>query len=137
MIRHATHHHVKIRRAYLNQAVLSHLQLALICIGSLFWIEAATTGQAFSAEVYGNFALRFPAEFWAANMMAGSALTWVGLRHPVKRWMVAVGAALQLAQYLGLGYSAIVTGGELVIGFHCTALFAPLYARILWEALSA
>lgn len=125
------------RGRYLSQPVLSHLQIALICIGSLFWIEAATTGEAFSADVYGDFALRFPAEFWAANMMAGSALCWVGLRHPVKRWMVAVGATLQIAQYLGLGYSAIVTGGEVVIGLHCTALFAPLYVRILWEALSA
>jgi len=123
------------RRGYLSQPVLSQIQIATIAIGSLFWIEASFQGEAFSAAIFGNLALEFPAEMWAGVMMAASAMCWVGLRHPVKRWMVAVGAGLQTVQYLALGYSAIATGGEMVIGLHCTALFAPIYVRMLWEAL--
>jgi hypothetical protein len=123
------------RRGYLLQPVLQQLQLATILIGALFWIEARRQGEAFSAVVFGDFALMFPAEMWASVMMGASAMCWVGLRHPVKRWMVAVGAGLQSVQYLALGYSAISTGGEMVIGLHCTTLFAPIYVVMLMEAL--
>lgn len=120
---------------YLQQPVLCQMQIAVILIGALFWVEARLHGQAFQAEVFGEFALQFPAEVWAGVMMGASALCWIGLRHPVKRWMVAVGAALQTLQYLALGWSAIATGGEMVIGLHCTTLFAPIYAIMFWEAL--
>ena len=122
---------------YLTQPVLSHIQLAIFAIGSMFWIEASLSGEAFSADVFGRFALQFNAEVWAAVMMAGSALCWIGLRHPVKRWIVLVGAGLQTLQYLALGYSAIMTGGELVIGLHCTVFFAPIFARMFWEAVNS
>lgn len=122
-------------RGCLGQPILSHMQIAIIAIGMLFWIEAVLSGEAFSAQVFGRFALMFKAEFWAGIMMAASAMCWIGLRHPVKRWMVAVGAALQCAQYLALGYSAIATGGEVVIGLHCTTFFAPIYFRMFWEAV--
>jgi len=122
-------------RGYLGQPVLSHMQLAIIVIGSLFWLEAVLSGEAFSADVFGRFALQFKAEFWAGIMMAASAMCWIGLRHPVKRWMVSVGAGLQCLQYLALGYSAIATGGEVVIGLHCTTFFAPIYFRMFWEAV--
>lgn len=121
---------------YLRQPILSHMQLAIIVIGALFWIEAVTSGQAFSAQVFGRFALLFPAEMWAGTMMAGSAMCWIGLRHPVKSWMIAVGAGIQTIQYLALGYSAISTGGEMVIGLHCTTFFAPIFFRMFWEAVS-
>jgi hypothetical protein len=124
-----------LRRDYLAQVVLSHIQIATVCIGAIFWVEASFQGTAFSARVFGDLALMFPAEMWAGIMMGASAMCWVGLRHPVKRWMVAAGAALQTLQYLALGYSAIATGGEMVIGLHCTALFAPIYLRLFWEAL--
>lgn len=126
-----------IRAYYLSQPVLSAMQMAVFVIGSMFWIEATLSGEAFSARVFGHFALEFKAEFWAAWMMGGAALCWMGLRHPVKWWMVAVGAGLQCLQYLALGYSAIMTGGEMVIGLHCTMFFAPLYARIFWEAVQS
>lgn len=122
-------------RGYLGQPILSHMQIAIIAIGCLFWVEAVLSGEAFSAQVFGDFALMFKAEFWAGVMMAGSAMTWIGLRHPVKRWMVAFGAGLQCLQYLALGYSAIATGGEMVIGLHCTTFFAPIYFRMFWEAV--
>lgn len=120
---------------YLTQPILCQMQLAIILIGAMFWIEARLQGEAFSAAVFGEFALQFPAEVWASVMMGASAMCWVGLRHPVKRWMVAAGAGLQTLQYLALGYSAIVTGGEMVIGLHCTTFFAPIYIVMLVEAL--
>lgn len=128
---------VKSLRAhnYLQQPVLCQMQVAVILIGAMFWIEARLQGEAFQAAVFGRFALQFPAEIWAGVMMGASALCWIGLRHPVKRWMVAVGAALQTLQYIALGYSAIATGGEMVIGLHCTFLFAPIHFVMLWEAL--
>lgn len=122
-------------RAYLAQPILCQMQVAIIMIGALFWIEARLQGEAFSAAVFGEFALRFPAEMWAGVMMGASAMCWIGLRHPVRRWMVAIGAGLQTIQYLALGYSAIATGGEMVIGLHCTGLFAPIYMVMFWEAL--
>lgn len=121
--------------SYLLQPILGQMQISVIFIGALFWIEARLQGEAFSAEVFGRFALQFPAEVWAGIMMGASAFCWIGLRHPVKRWMVAFGAGIQTLQYLALGYSAIATGGEMVIGLHCTTFFAPIYMIMFWEAI--
>lgn len=123
-----------LRLDYLSQPVLSHMQLALFVVGSLFWVQASMQDSAFSEAIYGEFALLFPAEVWAMAMMGPAAMVWIGLRRPVKRWMVAVGAAIQIVQFSALGYSALYTGGEPIIGIFCTVLFAPLYTRILWEA---
>ena len=123
------------QHTYLSQPILCQMQVAIIFIWSLFWIEARMQGAAFCAAVCGEFALQFPAEMWAGVMMGASAFCWIGLRHPVKRWMVAFGAGLQTLQYLALGYSAIATGGEMVIGLHCTTFFAPIYMVMFWEAV--
>lgn len=120
---------------YLSQPILCQMQVAVILIGALFWIEARLQGEAFAPEVFGSFALQFPAEMWAGVMMGASAMCWIGLRQPVKRWMVAIGAGLQTVQYLALGWSAIGTGGEMVIGLHCTTFFAPIYVIMFWEAI--
>jgi hypothetical protein len=124
-----------LRPDYLAHPRLMHEQIAIFVVGSLFWVEARLQGEAFSAQVFGDFALRFPAEFWAMLMMASSTLVWAGLLNPVKRWMVAVGSALQVMNFLALGYSALATGGEAVIGFWCTIYFAPAFARMFWEAV--
>jgi hypothetical protein len=123
------------RQRYLAQPILCQMQFSIIFVGAMFWIEARIDGEAFSADVFGEFALRFPAELWAFMIMGASALCWIGLRDPLKRWMVAVGAGLQAVQYLALGYSAIVTGGEMVVGLHCTTFFAPMYLIMFWEAV--
>lgn len=124
-----------LRPSYLDHPRLMHEQMAIFVVGSLFWIEARLRGEAFSSSVFGDFALNFPAEFWAFLMMASSTMVWAGLLNPVKRWMVATGSALQIVNFLALGYSALVTGGEAVIGFWCTIYFAPAFARMLWEAV--
>lgn len=124
-----------LRPHYLDQPRLMQEQVAIFVVGSLFWIEARLVDKSFSADIFGHFALQFPAEFWALLMMASSTLVWAGLLNPVKRWMVATGAALQIANFLGLGYSSLATGGEVVVGFWCTVYFAPAFARILWGAI--
>ena len=124
-----------LRPHYIDQPRLMQEQVAIFVVGSLFWIEARLGDKSFSTDIFGHFALQFPAEFWALLMMASSTLVWAGLRNPIKRWMVATGAALQIANFLGLGYSSLATGGQVVVGFWCTIYFAPAFARILWEAL--
>lgn len=124
-----------LRRDHLSQPVLGYIQIGIIFIGSCFWVMARLQDDVFDVNMYGEFALRFKAEAWALAMMCPAAMVWVGLRHPVKHWMVAVGAALQMSQFLALGYSAIFTGGEPIIGLFCNGFFAPLYAYMLVEAL--
>lgn len=126
---------VSRRHDLLSHPILSLIQISIVTVGGLFWIQAGLRPEAFDAALYGEFALRFRAEVWAALMMGSAAICWVGLRHPVKRWMVAVGGAIQTAQFLALAYSAIVTGGEPIIGYFCSILFAPLYTWITVEAL--
>lgn len=124
-----------LRVSRLSHPVLSLMQLCLVVVGSLFWINAHIRPEAFSVDLYGEFALRFQAEMWAALMMGPAAMCWVGLRHPVKRWMVVIGASIQAAQFLALAYSAIATGGEDIIGYFCSTFFAPIYAWLAVEAL--
>lgn len=122
-------------RDYLSQPCLVSDQWALIFVGSLFWWMAAWEPAAFSEELYGRIALMFKAEAWAMAMMAPAVLILIGLRDPVKRWMVAVGAALQAIQFGLLGYSAIFTGGEPIIGVFAWLFFARKYVRMIWSAL--
>lgn len=124
-----------LRRDHLAQPVLGYLQIGLIFVGSCFWAMAWNQADAFDVNMYGKFALLFRAEAWALAMMCPAAMIWVGLRHPIKRWMVATGAALQVIQFSALGYSALYTGGEPIIGVFCNGFFAPLFAYMLVEAL--
>lgn len=119
----------------LSQPSLVHDQWALIFVGSIFWWMASWRPAAFSANLYGDFALMFQAEAWAMAMMAPAVLVLIGLRDPVKRWMVAVGAALQIIQFAALGYSAIFTGGEPIIGAFAWLVFVRQYAWMMWSAL--
>jgi hypothetical protein len=120
---------------YLSQPSLENDQWALIFVGSLFWWMASWSPDAFAEDLYGHFALRFQAEAWAMAMMAPAALVLIGLQDPVKRWMVGVGAALQVLQFGALGYSAIFTGGEPIIGVFAWLFFARQYARMMWSAI--
>ena len=121
---------------YLSQPSLENDQWALIFVGSLFWWMASWRPEAFDATLYGHFALRFQAEAWAMAMMAPAALVLIGLQDPVKRWMVAAGAGLEAIQFIALGYSALFTGGEPIIGVFCWVFFGRKYIRLLWSAIS-
>lgn len=122
-------------RDYLSQTGLVDDQWALIFVGSLFWWLAAWEPSAFDEAMYGSFALRFQAEAWAMAMMAPSALVLIGLKDPPRRWMVAVGAGLQAMNFLALGASALLTGGEPIIGVFAWLYFARKYVRLMWSAL--
>jgi hypothetical protein len=120
---------------WLGQPVLRLIAIQYVLIGAAFWIESSLRGDAFSADVFGRFATSFRAELWAASMMAGGGLTYIGLIHPPNRGMVAFGSAISLGQFLALAYSAIHTGGELVIGLYASTMLAPLSLITLWKAL--
>lgn len=123
-----------LRHDPLSHPVLIFMQFALCVIGALFWVQARVLPEEFDVHMYGRFALQFPAEMWAVLMMAPSAMCAIGLRDPVKRWMIGVGAAIHVIHFSALAYSAISTGGEMVIGYFCSILFSPLYTWMAWEA---
>ena len=125
-----------LRMDMLSQPVLGYAQIVLVIIGGLFWAMASQRAEAFDVRLYGTFALSFKAETWAVAMMAPAALVWIGLRNPIKRWMVMVGTSLQICQFCALGYSALFTGGEPIIGIFCVVCFAPMHAYILGAALN-
>lgn len=129
-----------VRRAlginHLAQPVLCFIQVAMFIVGAVFWIMASTQAAPFDADTFGEFALRYSAEAWAMAMMGPAALTWVGLRNPVKHWMVAIGAGMQFINFCALGYSFLFTGGEPVMGLFAIIFFAPLHAYIFGAAVN-
>lgn len=124
-------------RDWLDQPALSFMQVCVFAVGALFWLEAYHRPNAFDVAIFGEFAVRFPAEMWAGAMMGAAAIVWIGLQDPIKRWMVTVGAIVQATQFTLLAYSAIATGGEDIIGYWASIFFAPLYARMAMEAVNA
>jgi hypothetical protein len=121
---------------HLSQPVLSYVQIAMVIVGAVFWAMATHQVAPFDADTFGEFALQFPAEAWALAMMGPAAIVWVGLRDPVKRWMVAIGAGMQFVNFCALGYSFIFTGGEPVMGLFALIFFAPLHAYIFGAAVN-
>lgn len=99
--------------------------LASALIGCLFWVQAILQHEAFNVDTFGRFALQFPAESWAGAMIVGSLLTFAGMMQPPRRWMMVAGSLVNVLQFSGLGYSAILTGGELVVGLYASLMFAP------------
>jgi hypothetical protein len=126
---------------WLEQPLLKLAALALAVIGSLFWIEAGLQGEAFSAEVFGRFATSYPAEMWAAFMMAGGVLLFVGLLRPPRREMVTVGSALLgvlwEAWHLMIGGRGKDSRNDLFFYAFGLAYAGPLWWPILGLALVA
>ena len=125
-----------LRADHLSQFILPWTQVSMFIIGAVFWAMATTQAAPFDAETFGYFALEYPAEAWAMAMMGPAALTWVGLRNPVKQWMVAIGAGLQFLNFCALGYSFLWTGGQPVMGLFAIIFFAPLHAYIFGAAVN-
>lgn len=117
-----------------HRPILIAAEVAFLTIGAVFWTLAKLQDEAFSVGTYGRFALVFPAEFWAGIMMAASMIAIIGLKKPVRRDMVLLGSLLNALQFLGLAYSAIMTGGEPVIGLFASVMFVPLHVWMAWEA---
>ena len=110
-------------------------ECGLFFIGVLFWIDARLSGEAFSAEIYGDFALRVPAEFWAMLMMCGAAITINGLVKPVHRKRIALGAIVQIINFGLLSASAAFTGGEFVIAVFASVIFLTPHLWLAAEGL--
>lgn len=120
---------------WLASPFLVFFLLASTLIGSLFWAQAALRAEAFNVDTFGSFALHFPAEWWAGAMIVGSLLTFGGLMHPPKKWAICLGSVINAVQFTGLGYSALVTGGEPVVGMYASIMFAPASIITLWAAV--
>lgn len=110
-------------------------ECGLFFIGALFWIEARLSGEAFAQDIYGRFALLFPAEAWAFLFMAGSAITINGLMKPVHHMRVTIGACIQFVNFSALTYSAAFTGGEFVIAVFASVMFATPHIWIAVEGI--
>ena len=116
----------RMLETWLWQPWLKFNAVATFAIGAFFYMDAVTTDSAFSVEVWGEFALRFPAEMWAAGLMAGGALSLIGLLNPPKRIHLLIGSALCLVQFLVLSYSAAHTGGDPVVSLYAGWKEAPM-----------
>lgn len=92
-------------------------------------------GDGFDRDTWGWLAYSFPAKGWAFVNMATAAITAIGLMRPVKGWMVSVGAAVHVCQFIILSYSAVLCGGVFVVGLYASAFFLPLHLWLLIEAL--
>jgi hypothetical protein len=114
--------------------MLLAIQAALFVVGTFFWIDANLgQGGNFRLGTWGSLAYAIPAEFWAGVNMLASAITFVGLMHPIKRHLAGVGAALHCTQFLVIAYSAVATGGELEVGLYAGILLLPLHMWIVWK----
>jgi hypothetical protein len=114
--------------------VLIALELGLLLIGSLFWIDTMMGGDSFSPKTWGAWACKWPAEFWAAVMIGGSVSTISGLMHPVTRARIVAGSVLNVLQFLALALSALLTGGEFVIAVFSLIFFVPMHVVLALEA---
>ena len=103
---------------WLGSTVLKFDLVRHATIGMVFWVLAQMQPEAFAVQTFGQFALQFPAEFWAVAMMAGSTITYTGVMHPPQKWAVIVGSFINVSQFSGLAYSALITGGEKVVGLY-------------------
>jgi len=109
------------------------MNLSLFAIAVSFWADANSGAAGFQEATWGAFAYSFPAKAWAAIMLAGSALVAGGLMRPPNSWIVAVGCLLQLVEFGGIAYSAIMTNGEMVVGIFAAIFFVPIYIWVLLE----
>lgn len=115
--------------------VLIAQQISLFMIGTFFWVDSRAGNVAFSQETWGDLAYSAPAEMWALMNLTTASMITVGLLRPVKKWMVAIGSAVACAELLTLSYSAVFTGGAVVVGLYASLYFLPLHLWLFAESL--
>ena len=111
-----------------------YTQYSLFVFGVMFWIDANLGADGFKEETWGAFAYFFPAKMWAALNMGASALAIIGLKKPIRSWMVAIGAALHCVQFGAISYSATYTGGEMIVGMFASVYLLPIHMWLFYEA---
>lgn len=113
-----------------------YTQYSMFVFGVLFWIDANLGGEGFKEATWGSFAYLFPAKMWAALNIGASALSIIGLKKPIRSWMVAVGSGLHFIQFSSITYSATYTGGEMIVGLMASVYFLPMHMWLFYEAVS-
>lgn len=113
-----------------------YTQYSLFVFGVMFWLDANLGSEGFKEATWGAFAYFFPAKMWAALNMGASALAIVGLKKPIRTWMVSAGAFLHCVQFGAISYSATYTGGEMIVGLFASVYFLPLHMWLLYEAVT-
>jgi len=84
--------------------------------GCAQWAIARLSGDGLRPETWGALATQFPLEAWALAMIGGSLLTLLGLLHPPNVRFTQIGVMIQVGHISLLGSSALMTGGDPVVG---------------------
>lgn len=113
---------------------LCMMQISLLLVGSIFWIDAMMGAKNFNPDTWGRLAYMLPAYVWAGLNMTASAVTFVGLIDPIKSRLVMVGGSLHCVQFAVLAYSITMTGGEVPVGLYAGVFFLPAHMWIVWRA---
>ena len=109
-------------------------EVALLIVGLLFWTTLSMGVSAFSPETWGEWACILPAKLWAAVQIIASLTIIYGLLEPPKWRMITAGAILHAVQYQALALSAVLSGGQVVIGVYPSFLFVPAHILLAVEA---
>ena len=100
------------------------MMVSFFFAGCAQWAIARLNGEGLRAETWGELATQFPLEFWALAMIGGSFLTLLGLIHPPNVRLTQIGVMVQVAHISLLGSSALMTGGDPVVGAFATVFVA-------------
>lgn len=114
--------------------VLIAMELSLLLVGCLFWLNVRWSADSFSPETWGDWACMLPAEFWAGAMILSGALIVSGLMHPITRGRIIIGSILHVLQFMGLAVSVLGSGGQFVIAVFSIVVFVPMHLVLAWEA---
>lgn len=107
---------------------------ALLVVGLIFWASLMFGISAFDPTTWGAWACQFPALGWAGVQIAASVAIIYGLMRPITYQVAAAGALLHAVQYQALALSAMLTGGQVVIGIYPSVLFVPAHLVLAVEA---
>lgn len=109
-------------------------EAALLIVGLLFWATLSMGVSAFSPETWGEWACILPAKLWAAVQIIASLTIIYGLLEPPKWRLITAGAIIHAVQYQALALSAVLSGGQVVIGVYPSFLFVPAHILLAVEA---
>lgn len=110
-------------------------QYSFLIFGVMLWVDSVMGYGSLSQSTWGSVAYYIPAKLWALVIMGASAISIIGLKKPVKTWMVGIGAFLQCVQFSVISYSVIYTGGDVAVGILASVFFLPLHMWLFYEAV--
>lgn len=116
-----------------HRPLLLQIQYALFGVGVFFYVVSMGSPGVFQESTWGGLAYTQPATFWGAMNAVSAFVTAMGLIKPVKNWMIAVGATLQVLQFGAITTSCLMFDGDKGIGLYALCL-ASLHCKLLYEA---